>query len=66
MKPLKMEKRRLLHLARWLRERIPRKVLDMNSYGCTEGSVPKARECGLKACALGWATTIPSSSALAS
>lgn len=52
-----MNKKRLLKLAEFLENEVPRKRFDMGQWGGHSGF--HENKCGSAACALGWATTIP-------
>lgn len=54
-----MNKKRLLKLADFL-ETVPRKRFDMQTWVGDEWKGKEDLSCGTSACAMGWATTIPS------
>lgn len=51
---------RLLKLAEFLETKVPRKQFDMRNWVGASWKGEKNLSCGTTACAMGWATTIPS------
>lgn len=54
-----MNKKRLMTLIHFMETKVPKEHFDMSLF--TNGTAPTLRkDCGTSACALGWATAIPS------